>query len=144
MNQKLVAAIAVILIASLLVGAVLAASIYTQNNPNNASYTSTVNVALTMQVNGTTYAAGTAINWGAIVPDQTRIQTISIQNTGDHPAVVTLIVNDLPTGFTLTWTSNSTTVPPGTTVTAPLTLHTPTTLTEGAYSWNMQTKGVAV
>lgn len=110
-----------IIIASLLIGVVLAASIVTYIYPNKATV---VSATLTQHLDGSPWSNGTMIDWGLVEPDTTyQFDNLTVQNTGTKNLTAYIITPQLPNGWTYTWTANNTFLQPTMKVEAPLILY---------------------
>jgi len=79
---------------------------------------------------------GTLLDWGTLTPGSSVQKFLDVYNIGDCDVVVTLIVN-LPSGWSLTWPGNGTTIPVGGSIIATyMTLTVPVDATPGDYAWD--------
>ena len=96
---------------------------------------------LTIYINGDEWVNGTAIDWGNVTAGEAYSVTLNVTNTGGVTCNVTLIIVDLPAGWTETWQGNNTQLAPGESVSADLVLTVPQNAASGAYTWDSYVRG---
>jgi hypothetical protein len=95
--------------------------------------------SLEAYLNGETWANNTEISWANTTGTQTK--NLTVWNNGNVNITVTLIIEDLPSGFTETWDANGTLLEPDYWIDGNLTLTVPTNTTVGTYNWNSYVRG---
>jgi len=91
---------------------------------------------LTVYINGDEWINGTTIDWGNVTAGEAYSVTMNVTNIGGVTCNVTLIIVDLPAGWTETWQGNNTLLAPGESVSADLILTVPQNAASGAYTWD--------
>ena len=134
MNNK---TFGVILLVALLIG-VAAAVIYEKWYLPQTVTVGTA--ALEIYLTETKYENGTDIEWGLVEPGKSYNKSLNVTNTGTLPCNVTLILIDLPIGWTETWTANKTIIATGEWANGTLTLTVPSDAL-GYYQWNSYIRG---
>jgi hypothetical protein len=86
-------------------------------------------------VDGQAYANGTKISWNPVEPGKSYSKSLTVENTGNVRVKVTLIVEGLPAGWSLTWAVNGSVLDVGGKCTGSLTLTIPSSAS-GPYEWN--------
>ena len=115
-------------------GAVLTKQYY---HPHEATV---AGLSLAEYFDGELYSNETKVSWGTnLIAGETYNKTYGVHNTGDLTCKVVLTVENLPTGWNLTWTGNNTIIGAGTDVIGKLQLKIPATATEGTYNWTTYT-----
>lgn len=118
-----------------LIGIVAAAALVTYLHPMTATIT---DISLTRTLDSTLLADDDPIDWGIVEPDSTyQFDDLTVENTGNVDANVTILSPLLPAGWTLTWTMNNTVIAPAASLSAPLILYVASDAVLGqVYSWN--------
>ena len=98
----------------------------------------TVSATVEIYVDGEKWSNNTEICWGNVTAGESYNKTLSIRNLGGCNVTVTFTVENLPTGWTLTFTGNNTVVQPSAWLNGTLTLTVPADATSGEYAWNCQ------
>ena len=96
----------------------------------------TVSAAVEIYVDGEKWSNNTEICWGNVMAGESYNKTLSIRNLGGCNVTVVFTVENLPTGWALTFTGNNTVVKPQTWLNGTLTLTVPANATSGEYAWN--------
>ena len=92
-------------------------------------------VKLTIYFENTEWANNTAIPWGKVESDTAYYDYLNIKNTGQLNVTVTMTTQNLPIGWTQTWTANNTFLKPNEWANGTLTLTT-TTVDAISYYWD--------
>jgi len=94
-------------------------------------------------VDAQAYANGTKISWNPVEPGKSYTKSLQVENTGNVRVKVTLIVEGLPAGWSLTWTANGSILEVGGKCAGNMTLTVPSGAS-GPYEWHSWIKAERV
>jgi len=131
---------AVVILTALLVATVLAVGIVSYLHPMTATV---VSVSLSRTLDGDPLADDAPIEWGIVEPDASyRFDDLTVTNTGNVDANITILSPLLPAGWTLTWAMNKTVIAPAASLSAPLILYVAADAAQGVtYAWDCTVEG---
>jgi len=101
--------------------------------PSTASVPS---ATIDIYIDDVAWTNGTELDWGYVYPDETITANLTVQNTGDTNATVTVTCENLPSGWALTWTKNGDWCNITETLSGDLDLTVPYDASSGTYNWN--------
>ena len=88
-------------------------------------------------IDNVAWSNGTELSWGTVYPGEIISANLTVQNTGEYNATVTVTCPDLPSGWSLTWTHNATSLLPLGVLEGDLDLTVPVDAEPGSYGWNL-------
>lgn len=121
------------ILALALMGTVGATALYFHYHPGQASVKTT---ELTEYLDGVIMGNGTTFSYGDVEPGEAYTHNYTVVNSGATVVSVSLRIENLPSGWGLTWAGNNTALNPGQAVIGDLILTVGSGAGDGTYYWD--------